>query len=733
MARYTGAFWRGNLLALGGIEAYDRYSSWSGLRTGKERPYQRTKLHGGRSKEIRLISLQPGWPWQRIHLKMSVASLDAADLPEYTALSYTWGEPIQRSAPLTSIRGCWQHIRGLWWHYCLASHEAVLIDDHPFAVSRNLATVLHHLRSRETASCYWIDAICINQMDDVEKAQQVALMPDIYSKAHKTCIWLGKRADSSAKAMDFVDRAHQMNLDDPNALPDREIPTQALLALFNRSWWYRVWVVQEAILSRDALVACGSRVVPLWKFQLLYQKEMELRQAQRSAARVGNLKSRDFRAWTFIPPTLPFYHILALNCMGFFDEVSRSPSFEQAGHHLGKLVEAASKFQSTLPRDKIYGLLGLVPGAQKHIQVHYGPEKTDGDVFRDATVFLIRSMNSLKPLLYEKSDEERVDGPSWAINPSWPQRGQSLAMSLARSLTYHADDGFLTWLRLAPFDILNINSRASVSDTTTHMTIWAGMRLFAQHCASLYHQRYGVDPVFSEDLETMSVRGLIFDTVTAASPAGETYNEDVYHVTDPRHGGTVAVSWGTLQAYTLSWKLIQKWRTFLNANLATADPYREAKGGRDTAFWRKVVADKIRGPDARFMPIEDEVIDKAQLFFSYYRGPCTWEFWFGDAEARPLSQNYRIFMAECFRAVTCRSLILTERGFMGLAPLTVRAGDVVCVIRGCDVPLVLRPVPGEDGALSHYRFVGECYVHGIMYGDFARAASSRDVVRLDVK
>jgi hypothetical protein len=38
----------------------------------------------------------------------------------------------------------------------------------------------------------WADAICINQMDPVEKASQILHMGEIYSQAHRVVVWLGK-------------------------------------------------------------------------------------------------------------------------------------------------------------------------------------------------------------------------------------------------------------------------------------------------------------------------------------------------------------------------------------------------------------------------------------------------------------------------------------------------------------------------------------------------------------
>jgi hypothetical protein len=74
------------------------------------------------------------------------------------------------------------------------------------------------------------------------------------------------------------------------------------------------------------------------------------------------------------------------------------------------------------------------------------------------------------------------------------------------------------------------------------------------------------------------------------------------------------------------------------------------------------------------------------------------------------------------RWMTSRAFLITDRGLVGLGPASMRKGDVVCVLRGGEVPFILRPLEGE-----YYEFVGECYVHGIMDGSFAQNARHENV------
>ena len=59
-----------------------------------------------------------------------------------------------------------------------------------------------------------------------------------------------------------------------------------------------------------------------------------------------------------------------------------------------------------------------------------------------------------------------------------------------------------------------------------------------------------------------------------------------------------------------------------------------------------------------------------------------------------------------------RSFIKTREGYIGLAPSNALPGDQVCVLLGCQVPMLLRPSPNHQ-----FQVVGECYVYGLMDGE----------------
>jgi hypothetical protein len=59
-----------------------------------------------------------------------------------------------------------------------------------------------------------------------------------------------------------------------------------------------------------------------------------------------------------------------------------------------------------------------------------------------------------------------------------------------------------------------------------------------------------------------------------------------------------------------------------------------------------------------------------------------------------------------------RCLFITATGNLGWEPATMASDDVVVMLFGGNVPYLLRPLKN-----GQWRFIGECYVHGIMRGE----------------
>ncbi|KAL6363072.1 hypothetical protein LRP88_02474 [Fusarium phalaenopsidis] len=78
-----------------------------------------------------------------------------------------------------------------------------------------------------------------------------------------------------------------------------------------------------------------------------------------------------------------------------------------------------------------------------------------------------------------------------------------------------------------------------------------------------------------------------------------------------------------------------------------------------------------------------------------------------DRVVKQYWQTSQAFMSRISKAVFCR----TEKGYAGLVPGGSQRGDEICTFGGGKAPFVLRKHLGAE-----YTLVGECYMHGLMYG-----------------
>jgi hypothetical protein len=159
--------------------------------------FQYTPLPRG---SIRLIIIRPGRFEDQLELDLRVAALE--DRLRYKALSYEWRQgPTMFEVVLRDYTRPLRHIPTAKGRLQFAVFRKAGTR---FYVRQNLLNALRHLRDREKPIAMWVDAICINQADQEEKAEQIAQMATIYETAFNVNVWLGTSNEMSDRAMKFV-------------------------------------------------------------------------------------------------------------------------------------------------------------------------------------------------------------------------------------------------------------------------------------------------------------------------------------------------------------------------------------------------------------------------------------------------------------------------------------------------------------------------------------------------
>ncbi|KFA79197.1 hypothetical protein S40288_02391 [Stachybotrys chartarum IBT 40288] len=276
---------------------------------------------------IRLLILEPGAPGDPL-----IGHLEEVDLNEvqgkYTALSYVWGSSTQA--------------------------EEIIIEHARVRMTSNLDKALRRLRSRTAKITLWVDAVCIDQTDVAEKHHQVPLMARIYTQAETVLSWLGEATQHSATGMEilsYLSSNEPFNDNSPwNRLNGPEI-VLGLHDILQRHYFQRVWIVQEAALGRRIQMQVGDVSIHWHKAEdarrfLARIKLLEVSPAWHS----GELRAVDLR---------PIRELLEQSVASRDREMGISRAAT-----LLDLVHTMRHMQSSDPRDKIFGLMGLAPPAE---------------------------------------------------------------------------------------------------------------------------------------------------------------------------------------------------------------------------------------------------------------------------------------------------------------------------------------------------------------------------------
>ncbi len=67
-----------------------------------------------------------------------------------------------------------------------------------------------------------------------------------------------------------------------------------------------------------------------------------------------------------------------------------------------------------------------------------------------------------------------------------------------------------------------------------------------------------------------------------------------------------------------------------------------------------------------------------------------------------------------------RLFFVTKEGRVGLAPVNTHTGDFIALFAGSDVPFIVRMAEGCTKDNLQCYVIGDCFVHGVMYGEFAK-------------
>ena len=212
------------------------------------------------TKQVRLCSIDAGSEASELALTLRIVDL-ADSTVQFSCLSYVWGD--------------------------MSVLLDILIDGRQHAVSRNLHLLLYRLRALGLRENLWIDALCIYQMDSVEKTEQVKLMGRIYSSAKEVLVALDEQAPFvsqpegtnharvRAAIEGLADKSHLSDVEcflPPGSNKEDGSLSNLFQRLLESPWFSRTWTVQEVCLAQKVKVLLSWGTMPCETFVKAFQK-----------------------------------------------------------------------------------------------------------------------------------------------------------------------------------------------------------------------------------------------------------------------------------------------------------------------------------------------------------------------------------------------------------------------------------------------------------------------------
>ena len=343
------------------------------------------------SNQVRIIEPVNGQE-EPLSYKFHIHTLEKC--PPYTAISYAWGDPKSETCP-------------------------VRIDGRPIYIRQNLWHFLDQVRLNYKIGFLWIDAICIDQNNPVEKSEQVLKMGHIYSRATEVYAWLGEADCETNRVFDVLhefrdrkreagfpihyDAAEQLSYhrqlfrdiyeDKVGALPQKSKLDDDMLheefnwlrPLYVRPYWSRVWIVQELVLAKVVVVCCGDKYID---FDDIYGLSLDWGSFEQGfdTGTYQMLKPHS-RGWNTIQAIRGHRRRREVG-WEIGGEVSCLMNFEMSERGDVAIFDEvigiyAQHHECSCPKDKVYGFRELVPQWRENLVVDYA--RSDLEVFLDVT------------------------------------------------------------------------------------------------------------------------------------------------------------------------------------------------------------------------------------------------------------------------------------------------------------------------------------------------------------
>jgi hypothetical protein len=673
---------------------------------------------------IRLLQINPASV--RGVIQCSLKTYELQESPRFQALSYTWGDSRLKLLPNSKDTLETETSQGSKFRSDSETpkrslRRSIICDGRLIRVTNNLREALLMLagtvrmpHTPETPRHYWIDYLSMDQSNISERNDQVERMGDVFRKADSVVVWLGKDDDFTIDALQTMRVIAATTQEDWPLVPYTSFYEPGVtrhahrphlsfynwlgfMALINRPWFRRAWVVQEIALAKSATVVCGKHI---FSWEILSKTLSFIK----TTKWYHHLQTEKMRHVATLQKQPGVYKRVLCSKLSvgispiYLNETRMAISAESVldGKHVVQppplriLLDKHRFASSTDPRDKVYALIGLADRSLAPFRKHPSALIPDynlsvQEVYTETARVFMTSYESLALLSHvEDASVRRTEGlPSWVADLSvpldpyplrfrGPGRFKAAGQRRWRINSTRMAQGLLDvqGYQLDYIDETSILLDESVDPSAS----WASIVKLTLALNMPYPDpsKRGKCPSRVEILWRTLTTDVYAHTHPAPLAVGSLFIDYILNL-QIRHRLT---PWSSSDAFQphhspLSDSIYPEWRTLLGL---------EPSGSRySLAKYQKRLASVVESMfDGSYSPIE-----LAQL-------------------QHELDQS----------GGKKRRVFKTRGGYLGTGPRSLRQGDEVWILHRAGMPFVLRPQSN-----GNYRLIGEAFVYGVMHSE----------------
>lgn len=592
-----------------------------------------------------------------IHCSLDIIALADPRPPVYVALSYLWGPHTISNEPLFKV----------------------YIDGNLFPVTDNLIIALVYLNLCCAQQIpLWIDAICINQADPVERGHQVALMRDIYTTAFHVWTWLIPIEECDL-GMDFINEASSHVIEQSErrstrwpALskpwlkaqmtdPARHATWNSLVTLFKQPYWRRNWIIQELYLNKNVTIVCGKKVARLGLLFAIISTLADITIEEGLYVGLEPVEGLTAESW----------HISQIALLT-----------SQGSENLGGLIERFISCRASDPRDNIYSLVGIAKNyTSDKLAIDYTIEWPQ--VFRRATKYIIEDDGNLDILASAASGSPEL--PSWVAN---------FAKQSPLDLQSEHNDATPGMVAAKSIEQFKAGGRLCLARFNMNLTRLTVKAVFLHNIEYILPRQHGGTDLPPVEELTRRLRFMIADYALATNQRND----------KPRSFGLEIAAFASIRLYQATF-----YSVYFQSMVEKVWPV-----SKFVQFAMKCIPGNGLTSDCTAAQL-----DMLRTGLANYRSLFRCEL---PAPAFSLEADFRASRDNVSNIED--GVLASLRHCKFQVPAYCRNqhgwgqnGDILSIVYGCNMPLLLRPVSPAGQLPRLMRVVSEAYVYGVMKGE----------------